>query len=162
MSPPGVVKLEVLGQSSSQLRSSLVGPQVNILLLHTAPQVPLPELWNVIGRHFVIRINCVQCAPGLLIPILHRLARGFEGDLVQLWEMWMGALIAFSSCAAAAASVEVSRVECDIEQRASAGEFMGGVLVTAAARSSSTKVTGMPILRRKYLTVQTRNIVWCP
>ena len=38
----GVVKIEVLGQSSSQLRSGLVTMQVNILVLDAAPQ-PLDE-----------------------------------------------------------------------------------------------------------------------
>ena len=35
----GVVKVKVLGQSASQLRPVLVGPQVDIFVFHTAPTV---------------------------------------------------------------------------------------------------------------------------
>ena len=38
MNAPTVVKVEVLGQSSSQLRSGLVGAQINIFVLDAAPQ----------------------------------------------------------------------------------------------------------------------------
>lgn len=53
---------------------------------------------------------------------------------MRLWEMWMDALIAFSPCTAATASVKVSRMERDIDQRASAGDLWGEVLVARSGK----------------------------
>ena len=45
------------------------------------------------------------------------------------WDVWMGAWMAFSSCTATAASVDVPRMERDINQQVSMGRFMGSVLL---------------------------------
>ena len=42
MAALGVVELEVLGQATTQFRSGLVGLEVDVLVLHAAPQ-PLDE-----------------------------------------------------------------------------------------------------------------------
>lgn len=82
---------------------------------------------------------------------------------MRLWGIWTGALITFSSCAAATAAAKVSRMKHDIEQRASAGEFMGlrpgGPCPGKAIIDKGYRYAD---IAAKVPTIQTRNIDWGP
>ena len=52
-----------------------------------------------------------------------------NGTHLRRCNLWIGAWIAFASCVASGAPLDVLRMERDIDQRVSEGQFMGSVLV---------------------------------